>query len=288
MDEINYSGYNFLTDGFKCIIWTSIPFAMSDAVSYDLEYFFSLSPDLICIAGYDGFFKKINPAVSQTLGYTNEELLSRPITSFVHPDDQIITTKSRQSVKGDVPLINFQNRYITKSGEVVWLFWTSTPIKRDKVIFAIAKKINNQKTPGEVTSKLFVPEHGITNERLRTDQLWLHDFELAVQKYIGTIDLNIGLISNELAISERQLFRRVKRILGITPNKLIRNIRLKVAMEAITTGKYRTLAEISSLTGFETPAYFSRLFTEVYGINVLDVLLNVPVKKDPPSSGIEH
>ena len=247
---------------------------MSNALPFDLEYFFSLSPDLICIAGYDGYFKKINPAVSQTLGYTNEELISRPITSFVHPDDQVITSKSRQSVKEDVPLINFENRYITKTGEVVWLSWTSIPIKRDKLIFAIAKKIHHHNMPSEIRSKLFVPEHGIINERLRTEKLWLLDFEWAVKKYIGRIDLNIGLISNELAISERQLFRRVKRILGITPNKLVRNIRLKVAMEAITTGKYSTLAEISNLAGFETPAYFSKMFKEVYGINVLDILVN--------------
>ncbi len=247
---------------------------MQDAVSFDLEYFFALSPDLICIAGYDGFFKKVNPAVSKTLGYSNEELLSRPINSFIHPDDLIITSKGRESIRDDNPLLNFENRYITKTREVVWLSWTSMRIERDNVIFAIAKKINDQKMPGDVTSKLFVPVYRITNERLRADQLWLLDFELAVKKYIGRINLNIGLISNELAISERQLYRRVKRILGITPNTLLRNIRLKVAMEAITTGKYSTLAEISNLAGFETPAYFSKMFKEVYGINVLDILSN--------------
>ncbi len=63
--------------------------------TFNLELFFELSPDLLCVAGYDGYFKKINPTVSKTLGYTDEELFSRPIDSFVHPEDRVITSKKR-------------------------------------------------------------------------------------------------------------------------------------------------------------------------------------------------
>ncbi len=57
------------------------------------ELFFELSGDLLCIAGFDGYFKRINPAVTKLLGYTNEELLSRPINDFVYVDDKEITGK---------------------------------------------------------------------------------------------------------------------------------------------------------------------------------------------------
>ena len=60
---------------------------------FNLEHFFDLSPDLLCIAGYDGYFKRINPTVSKTLGYTDEELFARPINEFVHIDDQDITAE---------------------------------------------------------------------------------------------------------------------------------------------------------------------------------------------------
>lgn len=57
--------------------------------SFDnFEKFFDLSPDLLCVAGYDGYFKKVNPAVIKLLGYTNEELLARPINEFVYLADQ--------------------------------------------------------------------------------------------------------------------------------------------------------------------------------------------------------
>ena len=61
---------------------------------YIFEHFFELSADLLCIAGFDGFFKKINPAVSKLLGYTNEELFSKPINEFIHREDQRLHVKS--------------------------------------------------------------------------------------------------------------------------------------------------------------------------------------------------
>jgi PAS domain S-box-containing protein len=266
---------------------------------FDLEYFFDLSPDLLCIAGYDGYFKKINPAVSETLGYSNQELFASPINSFVHPDDQEVTSKNRETIKEDHPLVNFENRYITKSGETVWLSWTSMPVKRDQIVFAIAKIINHKKKIEEYwrisnildadyrkkralnesvsinknkTSKASPSIYKIGDELFPADQIWLNHLEVTIKKYIGKIEVTNNLLSNELIISERQLFRRVKSILGITPNKFVQIIRFKLASEAITTGKYNTLAEISNIAGFDTPAYFNKLFKEVHGINVLDVL----------------
>lgn len=110
---------------------------------YDL--FFELTPDLLCIAGYDGYFKKINPAVSSLLGYSTEELYARPINDFVHPDDKEITAKVRVELTKSKPLYNYENRYVTKNGEIVWLSWTSLPVDSDRLIFAIAKNVTHKK-----------------------------------------------------------------------------------------------------------------------------------------------
>src|ERR1700749_22922 len=112
---------------------------------FNLEHFFELSEDLFCIAGYDGYFKKINSSVSKTLGYSNEELFAKPINSFIHPDDREITERNRENLKKDKPLLYFENRYLTKNGEIVWLSWTSMPIDSEKVVFAIAKNITHKK-----------------------------------------------------------------------------------------------------------------------------------------------
>ncbi len=112
---------------------------------FKYELFFELSPDLLCIAGYDGYFKKINAAVVQLLGYTREELFSRPINDFVHEDDKDITNRVRKELTRSKPLLNFENRYVTKSGDIVWLSWTSLPVDSDQLVFAIAKNITHKK-----------------------------------------------------------------------------------------------------------------------------------------------
>jgi PAS domain S-box-containing protein len=247
---------------------------------FDLDYFFELTPDLLCIAGYDGYFRKINPAVSKTLEYTNEELMSRLISSFVHEDDRAITAKTRNEtiIRDNQPLMNFENRYITKSGKIVWLAWTSTPIESEQLVFAIAKNITPRKKLEEqqriagILTNSDLQKRTIETDYSEADQAWLSEFELLVRQYASGFGLNLNMLSNQLAISERQLFRRIKMIMGITPNQYIRVIRLQLAKEAIKSGKFRTVAEISYAVGFETPGYFSKIFKEIYAIDVKELL----------------
>ena len=56
-----------------------------------VDRFFELSPDLLCIAGFDGFFKRVNQAWGDILGFSPDELQDRPFLDFVHPDDRVRT-----------------------------------------------------------------------------------------------------------------------------------------------------------------------------------------------------
>lgn len=274
----------------------------SDITFFDLEYFFELSPDLLCVAGFDGYFKKINPAVSKTLGYSNEELFAAPINSFVHPADKNRTAQSRDGLRKGEPLLRFENRYLAKDGTAVWLSWTSIPIERDRLVFAIAKDVSYRKQfeeferisailmrlnvdqiqhfkiqTNDIGKEIYIGQDDhkdlpIQSQPTEFDQAWINSFETIVRKNIGLHDLNLRLISNELAISERQLFRQVYKIMSITPNNLIRIIRLQLAWEAIATGKYKTIAEISNIAGYSSRAYFKKLFQQVYGIDVGELI----------------
>lgn len=268
---------------------------------FDLEYFFEVSPDFLCIAGFDGYFKKINPAVSKVLGYSESELFASPINAFIHPDDRERTAEKRRALLQGRSLLNFENRYVTKDGAVVWLSWTSVPIKKDSLVFAIAKDITYRKQleeyerisailgminddhnarfkqPRSSVDRTFVAfkaedSQKNVDEPSQSDQFWLNSFERIVRDHAGKADLNLELISDGLALSQRQLFRRVHSILGITPNKLVRVIRLQLAWEAIASGKYRTVKEISSIAGYNSRGHFNRLFYEVYGIHVAELL----------------
>ncbi len=111
----------------------------------ELTPFFELTPDLVCIAGKDGYLKKVNQSVINKLGYTKEELLCRPVFEFIHPDDRSTTAAEREKLIKGQPLLNFQNRYITKEGAVIWLEWTSIYFSAEDVVFAIAKDITVRK-----------------------------------------------------------------------------------------------------------------------------------------------
>lgn len=156
---------------------------------FDLDHFIQLSPDMICIAGYDGFFRKINPAVSKTLGYTQEELFSKPINDFVYPEDKFITIESRESVKRSIPLINFENRYLTKNGDIVWLSWTSIGIEDQELVFAIAKNITHKKRLEEDRNLLLTNLTRITHELKQLAYTATHDLRSPVNSLLSTVNM---------------------------------------------------------------------------------------------------
>lgn len=111
----------------------------------ELNRFFNLSPDLLCIIGFDGNFKKINQAVSNLLGYSESEMLKRDIASFYNPDLEENFFGGKENFDKGQSLVNYENRIITKSGEMKWLSWTAVPINEEDVIFAVAKDITEKK-----------------------------------------------------------------------------------------------------------------------------------------------
>lgn len=154
-----------------------------------LSRFFRLSADLFCIAGFDGYFKKINPAVSELLGYTEEELLSRPINDFVFGDDQPLTSSSRSNIHRGKPLLNFENRYLTKQGEIVWLSWTSMPELEKGLVFAIAKNVTGKKRKEEEMN-IFIEDLTRINQDLKqVTRMTSHDMRSPVNNLVAIFSL---------------------------------------------------------------------------------------------------
>jgi diguanylate cyclase (GGDEF)-like protein/PAS domain S-box-containing protein len=108
--------------------------------------FFELSRDMICVAGFDGYFKRVNPAFERTLGYSRRELLGRPFVEFVHPDDRDDTDVEVGEISdGGRATVHFQNRYLDKSGEVHWIEWTSVGVPSEERIYAVARDVTERK-----------------------------------------------------------------------------------------------------------------------------------------------
>ncbi|MES2139849.1 MAG: PAS domain S-box protein [Bacteroidota bacterium] len=104
-----------------------------------LEKLFNLSIDLICVAGTDGYFKKINPAFTLTLGWTIDELLAKPFFDFIHPDDITSTTNEIKKLGTGEKTIDFENRFITKNGDYLTISWVANPDETTGELFAIGR-----------------------------------------------------------------------------------------------------------------------------------------------------
>jgi len=111
----------------------------------ELDRFFALSPDLLCIAGFDGYFKRLNPAWERVLGYSREALCAVPYVEFVHPEDRAVTGSRADAVAGGATLLHFENRYRHADGSYRWLEWTAVPYADEQTIYAAARDITESK-----------------------------------------------------------------------------------------------------------------------------------------------
>ena len=113
----------------------------------ELNQIFSMSLDMICIADINtASFIRINPAFTETLGFSEEELLGKPFIDFIHPDD-IDSTRSvvENKLQMGAKVINFDNRYRCKDGSYRWLSWVSHPNVERGITYAVARDITERK-----------------------------------------------------------------------------------------------------------------------------------------------
>ncbi|HEX8096706.1 MAG TPA: ATP-binding protein, partial [Pyrinomonadaceae bacterium] len=113
------------------------------------DRFFDLSGDLLCIADFNGYFKRLNPAWSKTLGYDDAELLSKPFSEFIHPDDRESTAAMVEHLAAGGGATNFENRYACKDGSYRWLSWSATPVVGRRTIYGVARDVTESRQAAE-------------------------------------------------------------------------------------------------------------------------------------------
>ena len=116
-----------------------------DRKNTESERFFDFNPSIFCIAGFDGYFKRINLAFSQILGFSEKELFNEPFINFVHPDDRPATITEFSNLQQGNTIVSFENRYRTKKGDYRWFLWTAKPYLAEQKIYAAARDITERK-----------------------------------------------------------------------------------------------------------------------------------------------
>jgi PAS domain S-box-containing protein len=118
------------------------------------DRFFSISIDMLCFLDFNGYFKRLNPAWERTLGFTREELMSRPFIEFVHPDDRERTLRQNREVRGGGKALGFENRYLCKDGSYRWFLWNAAPDSPEQVIYSVARDVTERKQAEEEREQL--------------------------------------------------------------------------------------------------------------------------------------
>jgi eukaryotic-like serine/threonine-protein kinase len=172
------------------------------AAQEERDRFFTLSLDMFCIAGFDGYFKRLNPAFERTLGYTVEEMLAVPYLSFIHPDDVERTVAEAQKISTGANLLTFENRYRCKDGSYKWLLWTATPYPTRQVIYAAARDITERKLAEEALQQ--------GAERYRSVIAAMQDGIVVVDAY-GSIRTCNASAERILGLSAEQIIDRTAR-----------------------------------------------------------------------------
>jgi PAS domain S-box-containing protein len=119
--------------------------ARREKATAELDRLFTLTPDLIVVAGYDGHFKRVNPAFVQLLGYSEEEALARPYVEFVHPDDRARAEAEISRLQEGAPTVPFEIRSLCKDGSHRWIEWTATRVQHERQIYGVGRDVTKRR-----------------------------------------------------------------------------------------------------------------------------------------------
>lgn len=190
-------------------------------VQWELERdrFFSVSTELMCVAGFDGRFKRLNQAWERVLGYPLAELQGRPFLDFVNIADHPATIAEFQSLLAGGRTISFENRYRAKDGTHRWLQWTAAPYAEEQLIYASARDVTERKEIDQMKTEFVATVS--------------HELRTPLTSIRGSLGLLVGGVMGPLSDQALEMVR----IAHSNSERLIRLINDILDLEKIEAGK---------------------------------------------------
>ena len=202
-----------------------------DILHDNFEYFFNETSDLVCIANLDGYFLKINDAFTKTLGYSEQDLITKQLINFVHPNDVSKTIQELTNLKNGLNTLNFGNRYLKKDGGIMWLQWIATINTKTKIVFAIARDVTEIKKTQE---KLTLSEK-LLNESQKMAKIGSWHFDVQTNELLWSDEMyNIFEIDRKTKDVYKKFLERLS-IEGITT--------IKYLMKLSTSSHYQKIKQ---------------------------------------------
>src|SRR2546427_1127714 len=141
--------------------------------------FFLLSIDLLAIAGFDGYFKQLNPRWEKALGYSEEELKAKLFLELLHPLDRETAASEIQKLKTGSATHYFETRYLCRDQSYRWLGWTAAPFPEEALLYIFARDITERRLAEDKIRSL--------NEQLEKRVLELTETNRALETFTYSI-----------------------------------------------------------------------------------------------------
>ena len=210
----------------------------------------------------------MNLSLQNTDGLANSDMLSKLLREIESPLASIIEEFTKS-----------ENKEVKEVAKNQMIFTHSLEIKR--IVDEVVKKANGTTYEDLVFFQVYNSNERVqsmckeevnTRKISKQDISWLQSMEQEIYKNIKHKDLNLYDLSFKLSVSERQLHRKIKNLVKLTPNKYIRILKLHKAKDLIDSYLYDTVSQISYAVGYYDTHYFSKLFNQQYGMYPKELL----------------
>ena len=228
----------------------------------DLVRFFEVSLDLFCIAGTDGYFRRINENFPRVLGHSTADLISRPFIDFVHPDDRENTKQALVALSEGSQVIRFVNRYQHVEGHFLWLEWNAHSAPEERLVYAVARDVTERVAHAELIHRshlalLFYAAGNDSNKEAiigtnldGTVQVWSTGaeglFGYRADEIVGRCVT--ALFPNNGAEQSTELLSRLKNCSGVSTHESVR-LRKDGTTVAVTCTLYPVKDERGTIIG---------------------------------------
>lgn len=185
---------------------------------------------------------------------TGFELLESLKKSLSYQHIPVILLTARSSKEDRMEGLRFGvDDYITK------------PFDRDELLIRAVNLVKNLQARITIAKEMPDEEGADELQISQTDEKMIRTAEQYIESRISESSLSVSDVASSVAMSERQFYRKIGKLTGMTPANFMMEIRLHYAHKLLIDGKMIKLSQVASEIGISSPSYFSKLFYERFG-----------------------